>query len=58
LSLGPAQFVALRRQARFGAASMIDTPLEHDDVDALGGQLSGEQAGAQSTAHNHDRPAR
>jgi hypothetical protein len=39
----------LRRQARFGAARMIDTPFEHDNVDALGGQLSGEQAGAQPT---------
>jgi hypothetical protein len=58
LSLCPAQFVALRRQTRFGAASMIDTPFEHENVDALGRQLSGEQAGRQPTPHNHDRPAR
>jgi hypothetical protein len=58
LSLHPAQFVALRRQARFGAASMIDASLEHENVDALGGQLPGEKACAKPTPHNHDRPAR
>jgi hypothetical protein len=58
LSLGPTQFVALRRQARFGAASMFDAPFEHENVDTLGGQLSGEETGAQPTPYNHDRPAR
>jgi hypothetical protein len=33
----PAQFVALRRQARRGAMGAVISAFEDDDIDALGG---------------------
>jgi hypothetical protein len=54
----PAKFVALARQLRLGAARVIAATLQHEHVDALIRQLTRDQPGTKTTAHDNHRALR
>ena len=50
----PAQFVALRWQARRGGMGAVDSTFKDDDIDAFGCQLASSQRRRKSAANEND----